>query len=148
MENKEVTGRDISRPTDHLELGGVDYPLAFDLACMRVAEDVYEVQYGRNVNFANIVMYLAAGKLGAIMAILYGALLSGASTSSAPFGGTFPKGEGNSKAEPMTWEEFTEKFRLTSIPAVKELLMERVKDALPKAEGRLPAEGEGENPPQ
>ena len=25
---------------------------------------------------------------------------------------------------------------------------ERVKDALPKAEGRLPAEGEGENPPQ
>lgn len=127
MENKEIMGRDITRPTDHLELGGVDYPLAFDLACMRVAEDVYEVQYGRNVNFANIVMYLAAGKLGAIMAILYGALLSGAKSS---------------KAEPMTWEEFTEKFRLTSIPAVKELLMERVKDALPKAEG------EGENPPQ
>ena len=127
MENKEVTGRDISRPTDHLELGGVDYPLAFDLACMRVAEDVYEVQYGRNVNFANIVMYLAAGKLGAIMAILYGALLSGAKAH---------------KAEPLTWEEFTEKFRLTSIPAVKELLMEKVKEALPKAEG------DSENPPQ
>ena len=126
MQN-EVRAVDISRPTDHLELDGVDYPLGFDLACMRVAEDVYELQYGRNVNFAAIVMHLAAGKLGAIMAILYGALLSGAKAH---------------KVEPLTWEEFTEKFRLTSIPAVKELLMEKVKEALPKAEG------DSENPPQ
>lgn len=119
MQN-EIRGADISQPTDHLELDGKSYPLAFDLASMRVAEDVYELQYGRNLNFATITLHLAAGKLGAVMAVLYGALLSGAKANNG---------------KPMTWAEFAENFRLTSIPAVKELLLKKVKEALPKAEG-------------
>ena len=126
MQN-EIRGADISQPTDHLELDGKNYPLAFDLASMRVAEDVYELQYGRNLNFATIVLHLAAGKIGAVMAVLYGALLSGAKANNM---------------EPMTWAEFADKFRLTSIPAVKALLMEKVKAALPKAEG----DDDGANP--
>lgn len=121
MQKSEVRGADISRPIDRIELGGKEYPLAFDHACMRVAEDVYELQYGRNVNFADILRYLAAGKLGAIMAILYGALLSGAAAH----------GE---EAEPMTWREYADQFKLTSIQAVRELLMRRVKESLPEAE--------------
>lgn len=120
MQNEsEIRGVDISRPIDHLEMDGVIYPLAFDMNSMRVAEDVYELQYGRNLGFADIVRHLAAGRIGAIMAVLYGALLSGAATSNA---------------EPMTWQEFTDKFKLTSIPSIKDLLMRNVQKALPKAE--------------
>ena len=128
-ENKSILARDISRPIDHLELDGVMYPLAFDNGAMRVAEDVYEIQYRRSLNFAEIVKQLAAGKLGAVMAVLYGALLSGMKDSNT--------------GEPMTWDEFSEKFRLTSVPGVKELLLKNLQRALPKAEGK-----EAENPPQ
>lgn len=122
LQKENLRGVDISRPMDHIELAGESYPLAFDLASMRVAEDVYELQYGRNLNFADIVRYLAAGKLGAVMAVLYGALLSGS--------------RDNAEKEPMTWAEFSEKFKLTSIPGVRELLMKNVQAALPIAEGK------------
>ncbi len=71
LQESEVMGRDISRPVDAMELGGQTYPLAFDMNCFRVAEDVYELQYGRNLNFGTIVQHMAAGKIGAIMAVLY-----------------------------------------------------------------------------
>ena len=77
MQKSEIKARDISRPVDSMELDGETYALAFDLNCFRVAEDVDEQQYGRNLHFGDIVQQLAAGKLGAIMAVLYGALLSG-----------------------------------------------------------------------
>ena len=93
---------------------------------MRVAEDVYEIQYGRSDNFAQIAQALGKGKLGAVMALLYGALVSGITAE---------------KKDPMPWDAFAEKFRLTSIPAVRELLMKKLTDALPKAEG------DPENPP-
>ena len=154
IKNETIMGRDISRPIDHIELDGVEYPLAFDNACMRVAEDVYELQYGRGMmNFADIVRQLGAGKLGAIMAVLYGALLSGATTPSGaarhlPQGGTTPSGaarhlpQGGRQGEGvMTWGEFSDKFRLTSIPGVQALLMKNLQQALPKTEGQ-----EGENP--
>lgn len=123
MSDNDIRGRDLSRPIDHIELGGENYPVAFDMAAMRVAEDVYELQYGRNLNFADIIRHLAAGKIGAVMAVLYGALLSGAKAN----GG-----------KPLTWAEFSEKFRLTSIPGISELLMERVKESLPEADGKNP----------
>ena len=121
MNDNEIRGVDISRPLDHLEIDGVDYPLAFDMAAMRVAEDVYELQYNRILGFADIVRHLAAGRIGAIMAVLYGALVSGAAAANT---------------EPMTWGEFYDKFKLTSIPSVRELLMKNVQSALPRAEGK------------
>lgn len=126
MADKDVRGVDITAPLDRIELGGKEYPLRFDLACMRVAEDVYEIQYKRNDNFAEIARALGKGKLGAVMALLYGALLSGIAAENK---------------DPMTWDEFSEKFRLTSIPAVRELLMKKLTDALPKPEENP------ENPP-
>ena len=115
----EIRGVDITRPLDHLEIDGKEYPLAFDMASMRIAEDVYELQYNRILGFATIARHLAAGRIGAIMAVLYGALGSGATTG---------------EAEPMTWGEFYDKFKLTSIPAVKDLLLKNLKKALPAVE--------------
>lgn len=114
MQESSIKGRDISRPIDSMELDGQTYPLAFDMAAFRVAEDVYELQYGRNLNFADIVAQLAAGKIGAIMAVLYGALLSG--------------------GHKITWAEFYNMFRIINIPGVKDKLMENIKKALPETD--------------
>lgn len=112
MDNEEIRGRDISRPMDRLELDGTEYPLAFDMTAFRVAEDVYELQYKRNANFAEITQWLGQGKMGAIMAMLYGALI----------------GAGNE----ITWAQFAKSFKLDSLPGVREILEKGVKDALPQ----------------
>ena len=119
-QNREVLGRDISRPMDTMELDGQVYPLAHDLNSFRIAEDVYELQYGRNVNFGEIATHLAAGKIGAIMAVLYGALVSGGLS--------------------ISWQEFSSKFRLTDIPGFRDQLLKNVKDALPEVDGNTSAD--------
>ena len=119
MAKSEIRCVDISRPIDHLEMDGKSYALAFDMNAMRVAEDVYELQYGRILGFADIVKHLAAGRISAITAVLYGALLSGAASG---------------KDKPMTWGEFMGKFKLTSVPGIREKLMRNIQNALPKAE--------------
>ena len=98
-----------------LEIDGTEYPLRFDNGAFRVAEDVYELYYGRMLNFAQIAQQLAAGKLGAIMAMMYGAMKSAGAD--------------------MTWAEFNEKFTLAAIPEVRELLVRNVQDALPEVKG-------------
>ena len=61
-------------------------------------------------------MDLTRSKIGAIMAILYGAIVAAA-----------PETE-------MTWEDFTRDFRITAIPGVADKLMAGVTDALPEAD--------------
>ena len=115
IQKSEINARDIFKPVDSMELGGETYALAFDLNCFRVAEDVYELQYGRSVNFGNIVRHLATGRIGAIMAVLYGALVSG----------------GNQ----ITWADFAAKFKLIDIPGVKDKLLSNISKALPETDG-------------
>ena len=74
-EEKQVRGRDIAAPLDTLEVSGKQYKLAFTNETFRLAEDVYEYRYGRAKNFAEIAMDLTRSKIGAIMAILYGAIV-------------------------------------------------------------------------
>ena len=116
MQKSEIKARDISRPVDSMELDWETYALAFDLNCFRVAEDVYELQYGRNLNFGDIVQQLAAGKIGAIMAVLYGALLSGGLA--------------------ISWADYYAKFKIINIPGVKEKLLDNVRKALPETDGK------------
>ena len=122
-EKREVRGADVSSPIAQIRLDGADMPLKFDLNAFRVAEDIYEIEYGRDLNFARIITQLSAGKLGAVMAVLYGALVSAAKD----------RGE-----KPMTWAEYAGKFRLESIPGVTEMLMEKVAEAMPEAGGKNP----------
>ena len=121
MQHEEVKGRDISAPVDTMELGGVTYALRHDLNSFRIAEDVYELYYGRNVSFGTIAQHLAAGRIGAIMAVLYGALKAAQEASGA---------------QPMTWPVFCAKFKLLDIPGFKENLLENVKKALPEVDGQ------------
>lgn len=100
QEKQPLRGQDIDAPQDVIELDGKRYPIRFDNTTFRVAEDVYELEYKRNLNFADIAAQLSAAKLGALMAIFYGALVAGGAD--------------------MTWTEFSRAFKLTSIPGVRQ----------------------------
>lgn len=114
QEKHPLRGQDIDAPQDVIELDGKRYPIRFDNTTFRVAEDVYELEYKRNLNFADIATQLSAAKLGALMAIFYGALVAGGAD--------------------MTWTEFSRAFKLTSIPGVRAKLAQGGADALPSAE--------------
>lgn len=115
MANKQnVRGRDLTAPTQKMEFDGREYTLRFDMNCFRIAEDVYEEQYGKDRNFAEIAIELTKGRLGAVMAVYYAAMISGGAE--------------------LAWEEFSEKFRLTDIPGVRDKLTVMLSDALPDPE--------------
>ena len=98
----KMRGKDVDAPTSEMTLGGEKMPLRFDMETMRIAEDV---------KFADILQYLAMGKIGGIMAILYGALRSAGAE--------------------IAWRDFTAAFRLTDVPGVREQLQQQMLAAMP-----------------
>lgn len=112
-EDKQERGRDLAAPLDTLEVNGKQYKLAFTNETFRLAEDVYEYHYGRSKNFAEIALDLTRSKMGAIMAILYGAIVAATPETA------------------LTWEDFTRDFRIAALPGVADKLMAGVTDALP-----------------
>ena len=114
-EKSAVRGSALAAPADYMILDGTRYRLVFDLKQARIAEDIYELQYGRSVSYFVIAQHLAQGRLGAMMAVYYAALVSGGTD--------------------MPWEEYQKKFRLDALPGVKEWLLEHVLKSLPEAEG-------------
>lgn len=112
MQNQR--GRDVAAPIKEIELDGKHYTLTFSNMAARVAEDVYEQQYGQDVGYGDILTQLTKFKYKAIMAVLYGALTAGGTT--------------------MSWEDFDANFKLDSIPGIKEIITKGVLDALPKAD--------------
>ena len=116
-------GRDMSAPITHITLNGTRYKLAFTYMAARVAEDVYEQQYGQDVGYADILAALTKFKYKAVMAMLYGALIAGGTS--------------------MSWDEFDAAFKLDSIDGIRDIILKGVVDSLPKADE---AKDEAENP--
>ena len=116
-------GRDMSAPITHITLNGTRYKLAFTNMAARVAEDVYEQQYGQDVGYADILTALTKFKYKAVMAMLYGALIAGGTS--------------------MSWDEFDAAFKLDSIDGIFDIILKGVADSLPKADE---AQDEAENP--
>lgn len=116
-------GRDMSAPITHITLNGTRYKLAFTNMTARVAEDVYEQQYGQDVGYADILAALTKFKYKAVMAMLYGALIAGGTS--------------------MSWDEFDAAFKLDSIDGIRDIILKGVVDSLPKADE---AKDEAENP--
>lgn len=121
MQNQR--GRDMSAPITHITLNGTRYKLAFTNMAARVAEDVYERQYGQDVGYADILAALTKFKYKAVMAMLYGALIAGGTS--------------------MSWDEFDAAFKLDSIDGIRDIILKGVADSLPKADE---AQDEAENP--
>ena len=116
-------GRDMSAPITHITLNGTRYKLAFTNMAARIAEDVYEQQYGQDVGYADILAALTKFKYKAVMAMLYGALIAGGTS--------------------MSWDEFDAAFKLDSIDGIRDIILKGVVDSLPKADE---AKDEAENP--
>lgn len=116
-------GRNMSAPITHITLNGTRYKLAFANMAARVAEDVYEQQYGQDVGYADILAALTKFKYKAVMAMLYGALIAGGTS--------------------MSWDEFDAAFKLDSIDGIRDIILKGVADSLPKADE---AQDEAENP--
>lgn len=115
MENKSIQterGRDVSAPLTHITLNGQRYPLAFTNQAARVAEDVYESVYGKDVGYAEILVALGKFKYKAVMAVFYGALVAGGAD--------------------MSWEDFDATFKLDSVDSIRDIIVKGVTDALPK----------------
>ena len=113
-----VRGRELRAPAQTMEFDGEQRKIVFSMETFRIAEDVYEEQYGKDKNFAEIAMDLTKGKIGAVMAVYYAALVVGGLD--------------------ITWANFAAIFKLTDIPGVKDALIEMTADALPDPE---PGEG-------
>lgn len=107
-------GRDVSAPITHITLNGTRYKLAFTNMAARVAEDVYEQQYGQDMGYANILAALTKFKYKAVMAMFYGALIAGGTS--------------------MSWDEFDAAFKLDSIDGIRDIILKGVADSLPKAD--------------
>lgn len=107
-------GRDVSAPITHITLNGTRYKLAFTNMAARVAEDVYEQQYGQDVGYADILAALSKFKYKAVMAILYGTLIAGGTS--------------------MSWDEFDATFKLDSIDGIRDIIIKGIADSLPKAD--------------
>ena len=125
MENMQnQRGRDVSAPVTHITIDGRRYALAFNNRSARIAEDIYEQVYGKDVGYAEILAALAKFKYKAVMAMFYGAMVAGGAE--------------------IDWETFDEKFKLDSIDGIREIIAKGVIDALPKDnEG---SEAEDKNP--
>lgn len=115
MENRTVQterGRDISAPVTHITLNGQRYPLAFTNQAARVAEDVYESVYGKDMGYAEILVALGKFKYKAVMAVFYGALVAGGAD--------------------MSWADFDQTFKLDSVDGIRDIIVKGVADSLPK----------------
>ena len=117
MENAATTtamrGRDMSAPVEYITLNDTRYQTVYDNQTARLAEDVYEQQYGKDVGYGEILQGIARGKYSAIMALFYAAIVSGGAQ--------------------LTWEDFDAQFKLDSIEGVREVIARAIQKSLPDA---------------
>ena len=111
--SESARGRDVIAPIEHITIEDITYKLVYNNHAARVAEDVYEEFYSKDVGYAVILQEIAKGKLRAAMALFYGAMIAGGSA--------------------MTWPEFDAKFKLDSVEGIREIVMRGVSKSLPKA---------------
>lgn len=108
-----VRGRDIAAPVEQITIDGTSYKMVYNNHTARVAEDVYEQYYGKDVGYGEILQGIAKGKYSAIMALFYAAMVAGGCE--------------------MTWPEFDEKFKLDSVDGIREIIMRGISKSLPQA---------------
>lgn len=114
MSEKNITAQDIRAPEITLTIGGKDYKARFDMTAYAHAEVVYHREFKEKVNIAVLISELADGMTPAIMAVCYGAIVSGGSD--------------------LTWSEFKKTFTFASIPAIRDALTQAVTDSLPDSD--------------
>lgn len=114
-----IHGRDLDAPVQHITLDGVKYELKFNNRAARIAEDVYEEIYGKpEIGYYAIIDEAARSKHRALQAIYYGALVAGGTA--------------------MDWDTFDEKFTLSAIDGVADIIMKALSESLPPVDESAP----------
>ncbi len=108
---KPVRGRDLVQPAQTVTLDGVTYKLKWGNKQARITEQVYEEQFGRDVEYMAIMSELQRQKHRAIQACVYGALVAGGAD--------------------ITWDTFDETFTLDAIDQLREVVKQAILDTLP-----------------
>lgn len=115
MNNKNgtnaVRGRDLVQPAQTVTLDGVQYHLKWGNKQARITEQVYEEQYGRDVEYMQIMADLKREKHRAMEACIYGAMIAGGAQ--------------------MDFDTFEELFTYDAIDQLRDTVRQSVLDTLP-----------------
>lgn len=115
MSNKNgtnaVRGRDLVQPAQTVTLDGVQYHLKWGNKQARITEQVYEEQYGRDVEYMQIMADLKREKHRAMEACIYGAMIAGGAQ--------------------MDFDTFEELFTYDAIDQLRDTVRQSVLDTLP-----------------
>lgn len=106
-----VRGRDLVQPAQMVTLDGVQYRLKWGNKQARITEQVYEEQYGRDVEYMQIMADLKMQKHRALEACIYGAMIAGGAQ--------------------MDFDRFEELFTYDSIDQLRDVVRQSVLDTLP-----------------
>ena len=109
----ETRAKDVVAPVEFITIDGVRHRMVFNNRMARIAEDVYERQYGRDIGYVEILQQVAKRKYAAIMALMYAGMAAGGAK--------------------MEWDEFDTKFKLDAVDGIYDAIMRGVQGALPKA---------------
>lgn len=110
-EKAGVRGRDVAAPIQHVTYQGERYPMKFNNKAARITEDVYEEQYGKDIGYYGVLAEVGIPKHRAIMAMVYGGIVAAGAD--------------------VTWEDFEENFKLTSIESVAQAIRKGAVQSLP-----------------
>lgn len=111
---KKTMGRDLAAPERTVTIRGEKFRLKFNNRMARIAEDVYQEQYGRDMGYYDIIQELAKNKHRAVMAVIYAAGAAGGMD--------------------ITWEEFDEIFTLDMVDSVREAIVGALAESMPQPE--------------
>lgn len=106
-----MRGRDLVQPAQTVTLDGVQYRLKWGNKQARITEQVYEEQYGRDVEYMQIMEDLKKQKHRALEACIYGAMIAGGAE--------------------MDFDRFDELFSYDAIDQLRDVVRQSVLDTLP-----------------
>lgn len=106
-----IKGRDVAAPVQHVTYKGQSYPMIYNNLAARIAEDIYEEKFGRDIGYYGILDELAKPKHRAIMAIVYASLKAG--------------------GVDVDWNEFEETFSLADIEGMLDRIRNGIIQSLP-----------------
>lgn len=113
MENKAIRGRDLMAPVKKIRYNGTEMLLKFDNNAFCIAEDVYSEYYHRERGIYQIMQECAIPKQRAIIAVMYGAMVSGG-------------------AEGVPFDDFFDAFKITDIDSVHEMVYDALMKSMPE----------------
>lgn len=112
-----VKARDLRAATKYITIGGVRLRMLFNNYAYYLAEDIYDREFGRDIGFEAIIADASAGKIRALLALVYATVKAGGNEEKL---GTF--------------QYFMENFDLEDMKSISADVIEGISETLPDVE--------------